>query len=248
MVLWQRAASLDPAENRAALGDLDAAGADLVILPEASARDFGKPGSPLAEWAEPLDGPWVTALVEAAGRTGATLVAGMFEDNGTDRPYNTVVVATADGVAASYRKIHLYDSFGYRESDTVTAGTDVTTFEVAGLQCGLITCYDLRFPEQVRQIAADIDLLLVPAAWVAGPHKVEHWRTLLAARAIENTVWVAAAAQPAPRYCGNSMVIDPMGVVVVEAGDGPDVVSAEVSATAVVEARKINPALANRRL
>jgi deaminated glutathione amidase len=89
---------------------------------------------------------------------------------------------------------------------------------------------------------------VVPAAWVAGPHKLDHWRTLLRARAIENTVYVAAAGQPGPRYTGHSMVIDPLGEVLVEAGEDPEVVTAVLDHTALERARRTNPSLANRRL
>ena len=84
-----------------------------------------------------------------------------------------------------------------------------------------MTCYDLRFPELARLlVAAGAEVLVVPAAWVAGPRKVDHWRTLLRARAIENTAFVVGAAQPAPRYSGHSMVVDPRGEVLCEAGEG----------------------------
>ncbi|HET7689251.1 MAG TPA: carbon-nitrogen hydrolase family protein [Nocardioidaceae bacterium] len=245
--LVQVASSLDPAENRAGLRDLPPA--DLVVLPEAYARDFGSPGSDVSSYAEPLDGPFVTALVEAAG--DRTVIAGMFErsDDGT-RPFNTVVVVDGSGVRASYRKIHLYDSFGYRESSALSAGDtgQKVVVDVAGVRVGLMTCYDLRFPELARRYAGDVDLLAVPAAWVAGPRKVHHWRTLLTARAIENVCYVAGAAQAGPRYSGTSLVVDPRGDVLAEAGDVAATLAAEVDPALVAETRRENPSLDNRRL
>ena len=116
-----------------------------------------------------------------------------------------------------------------------------------------MTCYDLRFPEFARRLVdAGAELIVVPAAWVAGPRKVDHWRTLVTARAIENTVYVAAVGQPAPRYTGHTMVVDPLGDVLVEAGPGdagePEVLTAEVDRTTLADARRTNPSLANRRL
>ena len=91
-------------------------------------------------------------------------------------------------------------------------------------------------------------MLVVPAAWVAGPRKVEHWRTLLLARAIENTVFVVAAAQPGPRYTGHSMVIDPLGEVLAEAGEEAAVLRATLDREVLDQARRTNPSLLNRRL
>lgn len=220
-----------------------------MVLPEAYARDFGSPGSDISEFAEALDGPFVSALVEAAG--DRTVVAGMFERSDDDkRPFNTVVVVNANGIVASYRKIHLYDSFGYQESLALSAGaTDQhVAFDVAGVRVAVMTCYDLRFPELARRYAGDADLLVVPAAWVAGPRKVHHWRTLLTARAIENLCYVAGAAQAGPRYCGTSLLIDPRGDVLAEAGADATTLMAEVDPAVVAETRRENPSLDNRRL
>lgn len=211
LALVQEASDLDPAVNRGRLADLVPPGADLVVLPEAFARDFGPPGSDVGPYAEPVDGPFATELARVAAERGTTVVAGMFEaGEDPDRPWNTLLVRGA--VAAAYRKIHLYDSFGYRESDRLTAGptTPATpaTFALGGFTVGLMTCYDLRFPELARRLVDEgADLLLVPAAWVAGERKVDHWRTLVRARAIENTVYVAACGQPGPRYTGHSLEI-----------------------------------------
>jgi predicted amidohydrolase len=258
VALVQLAASLDPADNRAALSVVgDVVRSDprpgLVVLPEAFARDFGKPGSDVSAYAEPLDGPFVAAVAEQAGQHGVTVVAGMFETSEDPaRPYNTLVVLGPDGeLRASYRKIHLYDSFGYKESDRLVAGAvDPVLVDVEGVRVGLTTCYDLRFPELTRVLAErGAELVLVPAAWVAGERKVEHWRTLVAARAIENTVYVAAVGQPAPRYTGHSLVVAPSGDVLAETDDADGrVVTATVDLSALGAVRRTNPSLLNRRL
>jgi deaminated glutathione amidase len=245
----QAASDLDPEVNRAALGDLVPSGSDLVVLPEAFARDFGKPGSPLGEYAEPLDGPFGTALGEVATAHGTTVVAGMFErSEDADRPWNTLLVRGS--ASASYRKIHLYDSFGYRESDALVAGELAPqVVEVGGWRLGLMTCYDLRFPELARALVdRGAEVLVVPAAWVAGPRKVEHWRTLVTARAIENTCFVVAAGQPGPRYTGHSLVVDPLGDVLAEAGEEATTLHAGLDRAVLDEARRTNPSLANRRM
>ena len=251
----QVASSTDPAENRQALGVVSEACAgsphpDLVVLPEAMMRDFGSPGTDVSGDAEDLDGPFVRRLTELAAAHEVTVVAGMFERSADPtRPYNTLVVVDGSGVRASYRKIHLYDSFGYKESDRLLAGDpEPVVLEVGGLGVGLMTCYDLRFPELARALVdKGAELVVVPAAWVAGERKADHWRTLLKARAIENTVFVAAAAQPPPRYTGLSMVVTPRGETF-EAAEGDLAVRAQVSREVLDQARAENPSLANRRL
>jgi len=249
VALAQQASGLDPEENRARLEELVPEGADLVVLPEAFARDFGEAGSDVSGYAEPGHGPFATELERVAKERGTTVVAGMFEP-GEDpgRPFNTLVVRGA--VTASYRKIHLYDSFGYRESDRLTAGPlEPVVVEVGGFSVGLMTCYDLRFPELARALVdRGAEVLVVPAAWVAGPRKADHWRTLARARAIENTVFVLAAGQPGPRYTGHSLVVDPLGDVLAEAGEAAALVTATLDRALLEEARRTNPSLANRRM
>ena len=249
LALVQEASGLEPDDNRALLDKLAPRDADLVVFPEAFARDFGKAGSDVSAFAEPVDGPFGTEVGRVADDRGATLVAGMFErSDDPARPFNTLLVRGA--AQAAYRKIHLYDSFGYKESDALTGGaTEPVVVDVAGVPVGLMTCYDLRFPEMARALVdGGAELIVLPAAWVAGDRKVDHWRTLLRARAIENTVYVAAAAQPAPRYSGHSMVVDPLGDVLAEAGDDAGVVTATIGRDRLEEARSLNPSLANRRL
>jgi predicted amidohydrolase len=255
VALLQLASDIDAAHNRdliaGHLADLTYTdGLDLIVLPEASMYDFGSPDDDLRPAAEPLDGPFVTMLGAEAQRLGATIVAGMFEQ--TDAlPYNTLVVVGPDGtLQATYRKIHLYDSFGYKESDRMLAGpVEPVVVQIAGRPVGLMTCYDLRFPELARELViAGAETIVVPAAWVAGEHKLDHWRTLLAARAIENTVHVVASAQGGDRYTGHSLVVDPWGSIVVEADSDPVLLRTTIEAEEIVRAREVNPSLANRRI
>ncbi|GAA4085353.1 carbon-nitrogen hydrolase family protein [Nocardioides kongjuensis] len=256
LALVQAASALDPATNRDAVTKLaaeHAGDADLVVFPEVFARDFGEAGSDVSPYAEPVDGPFGTVLAETAAAHGTTLVAGMFEQGpDPDRPWNTLLVRGE--ATASYRKIHLYDSFGHRESDRLSAGPiEPVVVDLHGWKVGLMTCYDLRFPELARALVdRGAELIVLPAAWVAGPRKVHHWRTLVTARAIENTAYVAAVGQPADRYCGHSLVVDPYGEVVAEAGPGspeqPEVVRAVIERTVLEEARRVNPSLLNRRM
>ncbi len=248
----QTESSLDPAVNRARLGEAAelAPASDLVVFPEAFARDFGKPGSDLADFAEPLDGPFVTRLREVSDQHDVAVLAGLFERSGDGGlPFNTLVLADR-GELTTYRKIHLYDSFGYRESDTLGAGvTEPVVADVRGVPVGLMTCYDLRFPELGRALVdAGAQVVAVPAAWVAGERKAMHWTTLLRARAIENLVYVVAAAQCGPRYTGHSLVVSPNGDEIVAADNSETVLHVSLDLAEVATAREANPSLANRRL
>ncbi|WP_108250348.1 carbon-nitrogen hydrolase family protein [Planctomonas deserti] len=227
-------------------------GASLVVFPEYSSFFPGDLGEAYLAAAEALDGEFVGALSGIAAELGVHVVAGMVEATaeGT-RVSNTLVAVDPErGLVARYRKVHLYDAFGQRESEWIAPGAieEPETFEVAGMRVGMQTCYDIRFPEVTRRLVdAGVDLVLVPAEWVRGPLKEHHWRTLVTARALENTIFVAAADHAPPVGVGNSMVVDPMGVEVTTIGEGTDVAVAWVSAERLAGVRRVNPALALRR-
>src|ERR1700750_2818021 len=104
-----------------------------------------------------------------------------------------------------------------------------------------MTGYDLVFPELARRLVdAGAEVIVVPAAWVAGPRKVDHWTTLLRARAIENTAFVVGVGQPTSGYSGHSMVVGPLGDVLVEGGDDAEILTAELDLAAVADARRTN--------
>ncbi|MGO4299703.1 carbon-nitrogen hydrolase family protein [Leifsonia sp. RAF41] len=227
-------------------------GARLVVFPEYSSYFTDPLGPSFARNAEPIEGEFVGGLAAAAGEHGVFVVAGLVEKTATPRKFSNTLVAvdpTGD-VVAVYRKQHLYDAFGAQESEWVVAGDleEPQTFEVDGIVVGLQTCYDLRFPEVTRRLAdAGADLVAVPAEWVRGPLKEHHWNTLLAARAIENTLYIAAADHPPSIGVGASAVIDPMGVTLAGLGETTGVALAEVSSARIREVRERNPALRLRR-
>lgn len=234
------------------VADAAGAGAELIVVPEAAMHDFGAPDLPLGPVAQPLDGPFVRDIRRLAHQVRATIVAGMFEQSDdAERPFNTLVVAGPDGeVVGTYRKAHLYDSFGYRESDRLSRGdVEPTVVPIGEFRLGLMTCYDLRFPEFSRALVdRGADILVVPAAWVRGPLKEDHWTTLLRARAIENTAYVVAAGQTGPSYVGCSAVVDPMGVTVCALGDEEAVATCDLDPARIESVRARNPSLANRRM
>jgi deaminated glutathione amidase len=233
--------------------------ADLVLLPEYvqyRGTDAGFRAS-----ARTIPGPTTAPFAAIARERRCWVLAGSHAETSgdPDRPYNTAVLIDRGGeIAARYRKLHLFDVAvddgpADLESRRVTAGDRAVVAEVDGIGLGLSICYDLRFPELYRALAsAGASVLAVPAVFTERTGR-DHWEVLLRARAIENGAWVLAAggcgrggpgAIPA---WGHSMVVDPWGRVVAEAGMEEAIVRAELDSDAAAAARRQIPALANRR-
>jgi deaminated glutathione amidase len=259
VALCQIPISSTPAVNldrvRAAVTEAAAGGARLAVFPEGTHVRFS---ADLRAAAEPLDGPFCRGLSDIAKSAGVAVIAGVFETAPDGRAYNTAVGIDTDGrLAAAYRKIHLFDALGHRESDNVAPGSALVIAKLAGLRVGLLTCYDIRFPELARALAASgAELLAVPAAWASGTFKEEHWVTLVRARAIENTIWIAAAGQVpdpaepatrAPTGVGRSMLVDPMGAVRLDLGPAAAIATGDVEPHYTEAVRGVLPSLANRR-
>lgn len=232
-----------------------AGGARLVVFPEATMCCFGVSLTPVAE---PLDGPWASRVRELAADAGLTVVAGMFTPADDGRVRNTLL-ATGGGVEAAYDKIHLFDAFGFAESDTVAPGTVPVTVDVDGLTVGLTTCYDLRFPGLFQELGSrGATVIVAPASWGTGPGKREQWDLLVRARALDSTAFVAACDQAdpttvgrdagrAPTGIGASAVAGPLGNLVDQLDDKPGLLVVDVDPAEVDAARKTVPVLANRR-
>ena len=259
VALCQIPVSSQPSVNldrvRAALAEAAGGGADLAVFPEATQIRFGCDPRPVAA---PVDGSFGADLAAAAADAGVALVAGIFTPSQDGRVYNTAVAFDRTGeLVAAYRKLHLFDAFGQQESALVAPGDEVVVAKLAGLSVGLQICYDLRFPELTRTLTSrGAELIVMPAAWGAGLFKEEHWITLARARAIENTVWVAAAGQVpdpdepptrAPTGIGRSVLIDPMGTVRLDLGPFPGVGVAEVDTGFTAQVRRSIPSLEHRR-
>ena len=232
------------------------AGAAVVVFPEAMMRRFG---GTLADIAEPLDGPWATAVRQIAQRENITIVAGMFTPADGDRVRNTLLV-TGPGVDAGYDKIHLYDAFGFAESDTVAPGDRPLTVTIGGVTIGFATCYDLRFPELFHTLADNgAEVIVVSASWGAGPGKADQWQLLARARALDSTSFVVACDQAdpaadgvevtgtAPLGVGYSVAVGPTGEVIGELEGAAADLLVEIDTEQVAKTRSVLPVLANRR-
>ena len=255
VTLGQLRVHADRATNRAAAVDAFAAAAhehaDLLVLPEyASAYN---PHGVGPEHAEPLTGLFVETLRAQAARTGVAVIAGTtLPGASTQRAVNAVVAVDPAGeLVGVYRKVHLYDAFETRESERLEPGPPEApplVLDVGGLRFGVLTCYDLRFPESARRaVDAGAHVLVVPAAWAVGDRKELHWRSLAVARAIENTCAVVAVGQAGPGVVGRSLVVGPDGVVDLELGAAPEVASIDVDPARIARERERNPSLRNRR-
>ena len=228
------------------------AGSSIVVFPEAMMRCFG---GPIRKSAEPLDGPWADAVREIAKKIGITIVAGMFTPADEGRVANTLLI-TGPGVEASYDKIHLFDAFGFAESDTVAPGSEPLTVQIDGVTIGFATCYDIRFPALFQKLGdLGAELVVVPASWGSGPGKVEQWSLLARARALDSTAYVAACdqAEPAeaegtaPLGVGHSVVSSPTGEVLGELDATPGLLTVDIDTGLVDAVRTKLPVLENRR-
>ena len=257
----QLCAGPSPDDNLAAAEQLvrraAAAGADVALLPERW-EAFGS-ADELRAFAQPLDGPRLTAVASWARELGMAIIAGSVAERveGDARLRNTSVAFDRDGSrVAAYRKIHQFDvdlpGQRVRESDTDAPGTGGVIAPLDGVQFGLTICYDLRFPELYRAYAiAGATVLTVPAAFLERTGR-DHWEVLLRARAIESQCFVAAANQygalPAGLTAyGRSMIVDPWGTVMAQASDGHGVIVADCDHDLLASVRAQVPSLAHRR-
>jgi predicted amidohydrolase len=226
-------------------------GTDLVVLPELWVQG-GFAFSTFAQTAEPLDGPTVGALSAAARDLGAWVHGGSIVERADDgRLYNCSLLFGPDGaLAATYRKVHLF-GFSGGETTVLTAGTEVVTTELDGVTVALATCYDLRFPELFRQfVDRGAELVLMPAAWPSP--RIGHWSLLVRARAVEDQVYVVACngcgQHSRLRLGGLSVIVDPWGQVLAEAGEDEQTLVADLDLALVAKTRADFPVLADRRL
>lgn len=244
----------EPVESRRArVADMVRAqrSADLVVLPELwpvgafAFEDF-------ADNAEPLDGPTAEAMGAAARDAGVWLHAGSIVERDPDGPlYNTSLLFAPDGeLHRSYRKIHRF-GFDKGEATLMAAGDEVVTGRLAGTTVGLATCYDLRFPEQFRLLVdAGAEVLVIPAGWPA--RRRAHWSLLARARAVESQAYVlacgTAGTHAGVEQAGYSVIVDPWGEVLAEAGPGEEVLTAEFDPAGVATVRDRFPVLRDRVL
>ncbi len=228
---------------------------NVMIFPEMYMSFFpsGTDHSITMATSQTLDGSFVTEMRAQAKQYGMWLIFGMNEtvvDPADPRNYNTTVVVNSDGeIVSTYRKTHLYDAFGYKESDTIKAGDHFfEPIDTPFGKIGLFVCYEVRFPEVARyQRSKGADIIVMPTAWISGKLKSLHFRTLITARAIENTVYMLACNQCGGDCIGESVAVDPMGVPIASGGEVEDFLVAHLDMDRVKAVREKLPAYKDRR-
>jgi len=230
--------------------------AQLICFPEfqmAYSPAEQKPET-LHEIAEKINGDFISALSNSAKKNKINVVATIYEIINTNKQnqkvFDTAVIINERGkIQSVYRKIHLYDALGFKESKKLLAGNIIekpTRTSVGNL--GLQICYDMRFPEISRILTVNgANILVSPSAWVAGFMKQEHWEIMLKSRAIENGVYVIAPNQLGNIYCGHSMVIEPFGATLIDMGNREGMEILDIDNSRIDTVRRTLPLLENRR-
>lgn len=257
IALAQLQSSTEKSENLstavAYVNEAAAKGASLVAFPEflMAFSPATQSAEELSELAETLDGPFTARLRDAARTCGINVLATIYERcELPNRVYDTALWIDGSGnIAAVYRKLHLYDALGFLESDKFVAGDALAPPVQTNVgHVGMMICYDLRFPELSRLLTLmGAEILVSPSGWVQGDMKVEHWQTMVRARALENGCFVIAPGQVGNIYIGHSMVVDPFGRVAVHMGERQGLGMVDVDLAVVKDVREKLPLLKNRR-
>ncbi|EKR7186133.1 deaminated glutathione amidase [Escherichia coli] len=221
----------------------------LFVLPEALLARDDHDADLSVKSAQLLEGEFLGRLRRESKRNMMTTILTIHVPSTPGRAWNMLVALQAGNIVARYAKLHLYDAFAIQESRRVDAGNEIAPLlEVEGMKVGLMTCYDLRFPElALAQALQGAEILVLPAAWVRGPLKEHHWSTLLAARALDTTCYMVAAGESGNKNIGQSRIIDPFGVTIAAASEMPALIMAEVTPERVRQVRAQLPVLNNRR-
>jgi len=193
--------------------------------------------------AEPLEGEFIRKIVEGTLRRNSAVVFTTFlkEDNTV---YNAAVLAEKGKIVVVYRKIHLFDAFGYKESAMFAPGKKLAITNLGSFKIGLAVCFDLRFPELFRAMAySGVNLFVVPSGWYKGEYKIEQWRALVVARAHENGAYLMAADQTNPFFIGHSTVTSPLGYTIKELREEQTSFALKLDFEEICKARSLLPTL-----
>ena len=228
--------------------------ATLVAFPEFMMfyTNSSQTSKQLVNLAETINGNFVNTIARTAKENHIQVVGSFYEKSTKkNRVHDTSFVIDKSGkVISTYRKIHLYDALGFKESDKMVQGSKIAKPVKTSIgKIGMMICYDLRFPEMSRSLAAaGSEVLIAPSAWVKGNMKEEHWITLNKTRAIENGCYVIAPDQVGNIYCGRSIAVDPYGKILLDMKKKQGIGYVNIELKNVKQIRKVLPLLKNRRI
>ncbi|AFZ71218.1 putative amidohydrolase [Caldisphaera lagunensis DSM 15908] len=228
-------------------------GADMVVFPEIFMIHFTSDDSleKRASEAESLDGNFVKNILKLSKQYNISITVGMYESIKNNlKVYNTTITTNDNGELLNvYRKTHLYDAFNFKESDFYEPSNNkYEVFDFKGFKIGIMVCYEVRFPEIARSLTLKgAEVIIIPSAWVKGYNKEEHWITLIKARALENTVYVATSNQIGNIYTGITSFVDPLGVILHRMNEDEGIIIGEVKKERLKEVRNILPVINQRR-
>jgi len=250
--LLQFGSTLDKSKNLEKISSmLKRVNADVIVIPEYSMFPISTlTPEEVFNLAEYVDGPYVTGLAKLAREHSTYFLATYFERAQRPKVFNSASLISPSGdVLTTYRKVHLFDAYGYRESDYMMPGSKPSdVIQVKNVNVAVAICFDIRFPELFRTYALrGAELVLIPSAWYRGPLKEETLAFLARARAHENTIYIALAVQYSPEFTGRSMVVDPLGTVLLDLGIGEKYVEFKIDVDYIHEVRKALPVLNLRR-
>lgn len=231
-------------------------GADYIFFPE-----FQMAFSPNTQTIDELyaiaetlpNSKFIRKLCHYSQKYNIGIIGTFFEKDNQEndkKVFDTAFSTDKNGkIVSVYRKLHLYDAFGFKESSKFSRGDKISNPILTSIgKIGLMICYDIRFPELSRILTVNgSDIIAIPSGWIHGIMKEEHWITMLKARAIENGVYVIAPNQVGNIFCGRSMIIDPLGSILTDLGDKIGIEIVDIQRQRIDQVRKALPLLKNRR-
>ncbi len=227
--------------------------ADMIVFPEVFMIYFTSEDSleKRAKEAETLDENFVKTILKLSKQYNIGITVGIYESIKDHlKTYNTIITTDDNGeILNVYRKTHLYDAFNFKESDYYEPSNNkYNVFEYKGFKLGVMVCYEIRFPEIARTLALKgSELIIVPAAWFKGYNKEEQWLTLIKARALENTIYIATSNQIGNVFTGIASFVDPMGIILNRMNEEEGLIIGEASKERLKDVRRILPSIYQRR-
>jgi len=215
--------------------------ADLMIFPEyiMGVPDINLTYEYVSKIAEPITGKFITSIVEKTRNkdTAILFTSYLLEEN---KIFNAAIFAEKGKIQGIYKKIHLFDAFGYKESSIFYPGNNITFVNFKGFKISFSVCFDLRFPEIFRYMMYNgTDIVIIPSAWYKGKYKLLQWYSLALARAHENNMFVMLVNQTGEKFIGHSLIASPLGYISLDLGEEEKIIKYYIDKNEILSSRKI---------